>query len=384
MKKEIIFCGDFAITDTANTDQLSVEKELVDLFTSSNLNVVNLECPVTSATKQDKIVKTGPHLKGNSSIIEGNLKLLNVDLVTLANNHILDYGAKGLKDTLNFCKKNNLKTVGAGVNLESAKKVFTKDLGTRKISIINIAENEWSSASEETPGANPLNVIDNSNQIKEEKEKGNTVILVIHGGHEYYNLPSPRMVKLYRFYASCGADLIVGHHPHCISGYEVYNGTPIYYSLGNFIFTKKSRYNDWYQGLLLKIKIDSFGKIETELFPCEQDKVIYSLKLLKGEAKTNFINKFDSYSKVIQNNSLLNKAWQDYIEQKSNSYLGNFSLLSFVNNKYIKILLNKTGLISMFVFKSILIKNLNLIRCEAHSDLLKSIIEKKINENSNT
>ena len=58
--------------------------------------------------------------------------------------------------------------------------------------------------------------------------------MIVHGGHECYNLPSPRMQKQYLFYADQGADIVVGHHTHCISGYEVYKGVPIYYSLGNF------------------------------------------------------------------------------------------------------------------------------------------------------
>jgi poly-gamma-glutamate capsule biosynthesis protein CapA/YwtB (metallophosphatase superfamily) len=76
-----------------------------------------------------------------------------------------------------------------------------------------------------------MDIIDNANQIKEAKATHDKVIVIVHGGHEYYNLPSPRMQKQYRFYADQGADFVVGHHTHCISGYEVYNGVPIYYSL---------------------------------------------------------------------------------------------------------------------------------------------------------
>ena len=109
------------------------------------------------------------------------------------------------------------------------------------IFIFNFCENEWSIAESDNPGANPMDIIDNANQIKYARELADYVIVIVHGGHEYYNLPSPRMQKQYRFYADQGADIVVGHHTHCISGNEVYKGVPIYYSLGNFIFTKNKK-----------------------------------------------------------------------------------------------------------------------------------------------
>src|SRR5690606_16683331 len=115
-------------------------------------------------------------------------------------------------------------------------------------------------------------VIDNVRQIKREKQISDKVIVIVHGGHEYYNLPSPRMVKQYRFYAENGADLVVGHHTHCISGHETYNGVPIFYSLGNFLFTKPSRHQSWYNGLVLEIFVDKFQDIDVKIHPVRQRK----------------------------------------------------------------------------------------------------------------
>src|SRR5699024_1090893 len=106
----------------------------------------------------------------------------------LANNHILDYDERGLKETLSVCKENNIKTVGAGKNLKEASKTLYIDYREEgKIAVINFAENEWASATEMTAGANPMDIIDNANQIKKAKEKANFVFVIIHGGHEYYN-----------------------------------------------------------------------------------------------------------------------------------------------------------------------------------------------------
>ena len=96
-----------------------------------------------------------------------------------------------------------------------------------KIAILNFCENEWSIAEDDSPGANPMDIIDNTNHIREAKASHDKVIVIVHGGHEYYNLPSPRMQKQYRFYADQDADIVVGHNTHCISGSEMYKGVEL-------------------------------------------------------------------------------------------------------------------------------------------------------------
>jgi poly-gamma-glutamate capsule biosynthesis protein CapA/YwtB (metallophosphatase superfamily) len=377
-KTELLFCGDFVISEGISYQKNNINSCVLDMFKSSDFNVVNLECPVTDATNSNKINKTGPHLKGNSNDIEKILKELKIDLVTLANNHVLDYGKKGLKDTINFCNSNNINHLGAGENLNSSNKAFRKKINGINISILNFAENEWSSAKENEAGANPLDVIDNVEQIKEEKNNTDIVIVIIHGGHEFYSLPNPRMVKQYRYYADNGADLIIGHHPHCISGSEVHNGTPIHYSLGNFIFTKPSKYADWYTGLILKVVIDKDKKISCEPIPTFQDKTDYSIKLHKEENKKNVLKSIENYSNIIKDKSKLKEEWNKYVALKSDTYLNIFSPLTFINNNLLRAIFYKIKVYKFIKSKNTLKLYLNLMRCEAHSDLSKAIIEKKI------
>src|SRR5690606_4891127 len=115
------------------------------------------------------------------------LKSLNVNLCTLANNHVLDYDEQGVLDTLDFCKEHNIQTVGAGENKETASKVFYLDSEVGKIAFINIAENEWASATKTTAGANGMDIIDDIKSIQEAKQHSDFVFVVVHGGHEYYN-----------------------------------------------------------------------------------------------------------------------------------------------------------------------------------------------------
>jgi poly-gamma-glutamate synthesis protein (capsule biosynthesis protein) len=358
--------GDFVINR-----EFKIDSNLISFFKNSDLNIVNLEAPVTTSTS--KILKNGRHLKADLESTKQVLKELNVDLVTLANNHVLDYNAQGIRDTLEFCKQNEVDTVGAGSNIKDASKTYYIDTNEGRIGIVNFAENEWASATENTAGAHPMDIIDNAKQIKESRLKADYVFVIVHGGHEYYNLPSPRMQKQYRFYAECGADLVVGHHTHCISGFEVYNKVPIYYSLGNFLFTMDSNYEDWYTGLVLEVEING-NILLSKLHPIKQEKDSFKLSMLKGNDKNVVLNRVTSYSNTITNKTELKKEWGDFIESKYNDYLNRWSLFSFIENRYIRAILRRLGFtginsrgISFF---------LNHMRCEAHADLSKEVIQK--------
>ncbi|RZK27005.1 MAG: CapA family protein [Flavobacterium sp.] len=367
--------GDVGITDNDNSIK-TVNESLKKKLTNSDFNIFNLECPITTATNEDAILKSGPHIRGNASCNSVLLKDLSTNLVTLANNHILDYGPKGLHDTLDFCKSINIDTVGVGVSRQAAQqqshRINVKD---RKIAFINFAENEWSSATATTAGANPMDIIDNVNQIKKEKETADIVIVLIHGGHEYYNLPSPRMVKQYRFYAENGADLVVGNHAHCVSGYEIYNSVPIYYGLGNLLLSLPSDLDDWYTGLLLEVTIDHSGRLNTTLHPCRQDKN-FNLSILEGLEKEKVLERVDEYSRIISEPELLSKQWEDLVSERYYDYLNSWSANSFVKVKMIRSLFYKLKLVPSLTNKFATALHLNLMRSEAHADLSKSVLEK--------
>jgi len=365
----LIITGDLVINQLYANSNIS--QEVIDLFKKSDINIVNLEAPVTYSERQ--ILKTGPHLKADKKNTLDVLRSLKIDIVTLANNHLLDYGAEGVKDTLSFCKENKIETVGAGLNLKEASTTLFLKTSVGRIAIVNFAENEWASATEDTAGCHPMDIIENASKIKEAKSNADYVFVIIHGGHEYYNLPSPRMQGLYRFYAAQGADIVIGHHTHCINGNEEYNGIPIYYSLGNFIFTKPSSYEDWYTGLALEVNICN-GKLSTKLHPIKQERESYKIDLLKHKAKDEILDRISSYNAIIEDSSKLREEWNSYIKKKENSYLKYWSLLSFINNPYIRAILNKMGL--KLINKRVISYQLNLMRCEAHADISKEVIKK--------
>src|SRR5690554_346545 len=257
----LLIAGDLVINQSYNVLE-NIDPELVELFSRSDCNIVNLEAPVTES--KNKILKTGPHLKADKKSTLDVLKCLNIHIAALANNHIKDYDEQGVLHTIEFCVENGIQPTGAGENIEKASRthVLKTDEGT--IAIINIAENEWASAGANSAGANGMDLIKDTRKIQQAKIENDFVFVIVHGGHEYYNLPSPRMQEQYRFYAEQGADLVVGHHTHCVSGYEIYQGTPIYYSLGNFLFTKSNPNEEWYTSLVLELNYKD-GKLNIEI-----------------------------------------------------------------------------------------------------------------------
>lgn len=370
---KILITGDLVID--REYDQTNVSEDVIALFKEADLKIINLEAPVTKSIS--KIVKTGPNLKSHKESTLQVLKLLGIDVITLANNHLLDYDELGIRETLDFCKENNLQTVGGGMNLQEASKILYINSAEGVIAIINFAENEWASATNGTAGASPMDIITNAYQIKEAKLKADFVFVIVHGGHEYHKLPSPRMQKQYRFYADQGADIVIGHHTHCISGNEIYHEVPIYYSLGNFLFLGNSLSKDWFTGLVLQIEIRN-KKIYTELHPIRMNKHTFRLNLLNKEEKEIVLNEILSYNSIIIDPVKLKKEWELFVESKYESYLNYWSPFSFITNRYLKGLINRTKVKGLN--KKGMALTLNLLRCEAHSDLSKDVIKKYLSK----
>jgi hypothetical protein len=377
MQKEISLniCGDFYLS-TLSPDKNYFSKEILEVFINSDFNVINLESPVASK-KENKILKDGPNMSG-SPYTFSYLNKIRTNLVTLANNHIMDYGDQGLSDTLKGCHANSISYVGAGMSLEEAKRPILYKYFQTRISILNFTENEFSTPYENEPGANPLNIIDNIRQIREAKKISDLVIVIIHGGHEMYHLPSPRMVTQYRFYAENGASVIVGHHTHCISGFEVHQDVPIFYGLGNFLFTERSEFESWYTGLILNLRITEDAEIKWDLIPIRQHKDNYTLSVLTGSEKQTVLSEVRKYSAIISNSEELSRSWKCFVRKKYDEVLDIFSPVQFLNNIYIIKILQKSGLNHLFRRKRHFAKILNHLRCESLSDLSKDIISKSL------
>jgi poly-gamma-glutamate synthesis protein (capsule biosynthesis protein) len=334
--------------------------------------LVNFECPITkSATK---INKTGPCIKTEDENALKALKFAGFNMLTLANNHIQDYGETGVLDTIEIAKKNQFDIVGAGDNNESAAIPKIVKIKGITVGIINIAENEFCSSEINYAGANTFDLIKNIKTINELNKKVDKIILVYHGGREHYQLPTPDLRDKFRFFVDCGVDAIVAHHTHCFSGYEYYNNKPIVYSLGNFIFDYKSKYQKglWTEGMsvILNLESDTF---KIELIPYLQGRKENStLEILNENEKSKFIEKVNVLNNIIVNDKLFYEEWQKYLKTQEKFYLSSL----YIKNLYLRAFFMK-GILPISWLKSKHNKLiLNLMRCEAHHEISKGILSK--------
>jgi len=369
---KLTFSGDLALNNSFldNLDINNCSTDLNDLFIDSDLNIVNLEAPIVN--KLNPIDKIGIHLSTDDRICDF-LSKINTDLVTLANNHILDHGVSGLENTISNLDKSKINYLGAGSDLYSASKAFIFDKNNIKVGILNIAENEFSNSYNNSPGANPLDIIYNSKQIINTKKSVDKLILVVHGGIELYSLPTPRFKKLLRYFADIGADAIISHHTHRYNGYEVYNDTPIFYGLGNFFFPSVNDNDyEWSLGVTVELNIDCNKNISFLTHPFLQNyKSSYQINVLKENALSDFRMRENKINQIILNDSLLNQKFDLFFNQIKNNY--NHFLQPYTSKILHK--LYSLGIIPSFLnnkFKKRLY--LNIIRCEAHREMLLKLL----------
>ena len=209
----ILISGDFApryrladSVDSGNFQDIFPDG-VREIVKSADFSFVNFESPITE-TGFRPIPKCGPNLHCSQKAADA-IKYAGFTGVTLANNHIMDYGAEGLHKTLGCCKASGLDVVGVGNNLCDATSILYLESDGKKLAVINCCEHEFSIATDTEPGANPLNPIRQFHQICEAKANADYVVVIVHGGHEHFQLPSPRMQETYRFFIEAGADAVV-------------------------------------------------------------------------------------------------------------------------------------------------------------------------------
>jgi 2C-methyl-D-erythritol 2,4-cyclodiphosphate synthase len=370
----ILFTGDFC--PHLRTEQLCREKnydaifnDMTEILRDADFSITNLECPLT--VSNEKIEKVGPHLKADCQSIEA-LKHIHCDAVTLANNHILDYGQKGLMETINVCQSNSILFLGAGINTEQAAQPLIVKLNETEFVFLNYCENEFSIALNGKPGANELLTSSVYRDIMKYKTCENVVAIIIHGGNEHYRLPNPRIVDKYRLFAEFGADLIVCHHSHCYSGYEIYDGTPIFYSLGNFIFDWKNEPNSLFNtGIAVKILFKNRNFDSFKIIPFKQYFNEKGVKQLTDKEKTVFDESLKYLLEVINSKEKLEKEWNSFCNEKIKYY---YSTL-FNYGKFYKLLMRMGITPNSLVKKGRKLRLLDMFRCDAHRKVIEHILE---------
>ena len=367
----ILFGGDFCpqnrVAELFEEKKFaSVLDDIKNIVSEVDYSIVNFECPITRGG-ETPIIKQGPSLQCTEKGIEA-IQWAGINGVALANNHLLDYGEAGVRQTIETCKKYAIDTVGGGLNLQEASRILYKTINDTTVAFINCCEHEFSIATETTAGANPLNPIQQYYTIQEAKNHSDFVIIIVHGGHEHYQLPSPRMQELFRFFINVGADAVINNHQHCYSGYELYQGKPIFYGLGNLCFDyPKVNNKTWNEGYMVILNINQ--TIDFEIIPYCQCQKGSSVTLLEKSCYNKTISELNI---IINDPEKLEKAVDSYYETCTNS-IG--SILEPSNNRYY-LGARKRGWIPSFISRKRKIKAFNYICCESHRDKLIYFLKK--------
>lgn len=340
-------------------------------FAESDIGIVNLECPLSE--RSEPTPKSGPHFRADPRMIR-LLTHLGVTGVTLANNHIRDFGDAGVAATLSLCAANGIRTVGAGATLDEARQpVFVKTKG-RVVAFINAAEKEFNDAAPHRPGANPLDLMDLLRDVRQARLKADHLILIIHGGLELTHCPSPESVKILRFLAEQNVTAIIRHHAHYVQGYEVWQGVPIFYGLGNMLFdVDPPMAPDWYEGLLVRLHIAPGNSCRAECIPIRQCDPMPCVAPLEGEAKAQAHRNLAANSALLTDPDALALAWEEAIRPMRETYYGKLLLPARV----VRSLAWRLGLAKYIrpSQRSALLWR-NLLRCDTHREALVDLLSR--------
>lgn len=376
---KILIGADLVPTDTnvelftAGAAETLVGEKLLGILQAADYRIFNLEVPLDDAPTP--IEKSGPALIAPTETVAG-YRALGVDLLTLANNHIMDQGNYGLESTCRTLERAEIQTVGCGKNLAEAAEPFILELDGKKLGIYACAENEFSIAGENTPGANPFDPLESPDHVAALKAQCDYVIVLYHGGKEHYRYPSPMLQKTCRKFVDKGADLVLCQHSHCIGSREEYAGGTIVYGQGNFLFDHSER-EHWQTGLLVALG-DHF---EISYIPLR--KTGNTVRLAEGEDADTILREFLARSEEIKDPEALKKNYVAFARSMGQNYLttlgGRETKLFRIVNKLLGGKLRTRRNKKRYVKRNTLAIE-NYLRCEAHRELLITFLQNQKKE----
>jgi poly-gamma-glutamate synthesis protein (capsule biosynthesis protein) len=232
--------------------------QTTDYLQSGGILFGNLESPITPGPE----VKTGSMTFHADPGVEAGLKNSGFTILSLANNHFPNYGAKGIENSLKYLDEVGIKYTGAGMNENEACAPAYVEANDLKFAFLAYNDTDVVppsyGADAKSSGTCFMDIAKMMSQVEVEKTKVDFVIVSMHSGTEYTTKPNKRQVAFAHSAIDSGATMVIGHHPHVVQEAEIYNGKYIFYSLGNFVFDQM-----WSQatreGMTLKIKFIKSG-----------------------------------------------------------------------------------------------------------------------------
>lgn len=340
---------------------------LCRIMAEADYRIVNLEAPLTD--HRSPIKKCGPCMAIPQAAAVG-YREMGVDLVTIANNHIMDQDTQGLSATLETLKEQGIAWVGAGNDLHEAAKPFILEKDGFKVGIYACAEHEFSIAGDATPGANPFDPLWSLDHIQALKEQCDHVIVLYHGGKEEYRLPSPNLQKVCRRIADKGADLVVCQHSHCVGCEENWNGSTIVYGQGNFLFDLGDE-EPYQTGMLVELELSAQEK-KVRYIPLERNGAY--IRLAEGAAGAKILEGFSERSARILEPGYVEEAYSRYAQGSSLEYYGrSLGRLRYILFRIVNMVFGGKLKDKCYTEKDALML-MNTLDCESHRELYIRIL----------
>lgn len=240
----IAIAGDFAPTKS-NEDIITNEhinivlgEELASYFRECEFVGVNLETSLSDVhapkVKRGQINRAGTQ-------VAAFFPRANIGMCFLANNHVIDNGNVGVESTISSLEQNSIIHIGAGRTEEESKRCFFLDSNGTRIGFYNVANYEFNKVTATEYGVNTYDPLLTFDEIQTASNQCDYLIVIYHGGLEYYRYPTPELQRICRKMVEKGANLVTCQHSHCIGTYEEYLGSTIVYGQGNFLFDDSNR-----------------------------------------------------------------------------------------------------------------------------------------------
>jgi len=301
--KNIVFITGDSLLESEFWNQQPCSDSLQSLIANSCLSVTNLEAPIAS---NSSVVKYGSRLSSSEGIVD-SIQEMGFDAVALSNNHIMDHGKSGLCKTIEYCGSQLLGSFGAGMDEDKGFYPLVRDINGSSVAMVGISEHEGNVASGTDPGAAWSHSPKIYPRLESLVSKYDVVILVAHGGLEYVPIPPSTWRSHLRTLSQTGIDAIVAHHPHTPQGWEIFQGTPIFYSLGNFLmYNSEWPSTTWSYGIKLYIN-DGVDKVQIVLLEAKDGRV----SRMDEATEQNYRKYLEHSSKIISDEDAYSAYWQE-------------------------------------------------------------------------
>lgn len=380
----IVIGGDLVPTHS-NTHLFSEGKveelfgsKLCKLVKDADYSIFNLETPLIDDLYPIK--KCGPCLSAPINSVNA-FQRLGIKLISLANNHIMDQGSRGLESTIKALKNAGIEFTGVVDNCSESQRYKVIDIGLLRLGIISFAEHEFSIATKKSPGANPFDIYNASHDIARMKNESDFIIVLYHGGKEYYRYPSPNLQKNCRLLIDLGADLVICQHSHCLGCEESYNDKKIIYGQGNFCFDRVESGKDdyWNSGCLVRIDFETSKAFTISYIPIK--KCAEVVRIMDEEESEKTLNDFMSRSNEIKDESKVEEEFKQFVaDSRIDYFVGLSSKESFLFRLINKVLKNRLRNIKYKVFypESKMLTILNYVECESHREMIVQLLRDEL------